>query len=114
MSRLHVSLVALLIAVTCLSVGAYATPIAGAGVVAPHSFSSFGGRVYNSSLSGGSSEQSHVTVPTNNSGVNIAPRQFSLAVPVTHESETPEPSTLILFGSGLMMVGGAVRRKFRS
>jgi PEP-CTERM motif len=116
MSRLHVSLVALLITVACLSVGAYATPIAGAGVVAPHSFSSFGGKVYNSSLSGEASEQSHLSLITNNSGsghVNIAPHQFSLRVPPPTDSQTPEPSTLILFGSGLMMVGGAVRRKFR-
>jgi hypothetical protein len=113
MSRRHVSLVALLITVACLSVGAHATPIAGSGVVTAHSFSSFGGRVYNSSLSGGASEQSHLSLIANNSGINIAPHQFSLRVPPPHESETPEPSTLILFGSGLMMVGGAVRRKFR-
>jgi hypothetical protein len=113
MSRLQVSRVAVLITVACLSVGAYATPIAGAGAVAPHSFSSFGGRVYNSSLSGGGSDQNHLTITTNNSGINIAPHQFSLRVPPPTDSQTPEPSTLILFGSGLMMVGGAVRRKFR-
>jgi len=113
MSRLQVSLVALLITVVCLSVGACATPIAGAGAVAPHSFSSFGGRVFNSSLSGGGSDQGHLTITTNNSGINIAPHQFSLRVPPPTDSQTPEPSTLILFGSGLMMVGGAVRRKFR-
>ena len=113
MSRRHFSFVTLLIAVACLSVGAYATPIAGAGAVAAHSFTSFGGRVYNSSLSGGASDQGHLTITTNNSGINIAPHQFSLRVPPPTDSQTPEPSTLILFGSGLMMVGGAVRRKFR-
>ena len=44
-------------------------------------------------------------------GLGSHPHNFAMAVPVA--SETPEPSTLTLFGSGLIVVAGAFRRKFR-
>jgi hypothetical protein len=115
MSRIYYSLVAAIFLSMMLSTSAGATPIAGAGFVQSHAFHSNAGGVYNSSLADGGSQQ-HLSLATSNSGFHfagIAPHQFSMRVPSPDQPETPEPSTLTLFGSGLMMVAGAARRKFR-
>ncbi|MGH9511749.1 MAG: PEP-CTERM sorting domain-containing protein [Terriglobales bacterium] len=77
-----------------------ATPVFSRPTVALHSLSANVGDLFNSALN------AHAV---GNNGHEIASRQFSARVPV---AETPEPSTLALFGTGLLMVAGAVRRKF--
>jgi len=95
-----------------LVLSASATPVAGGATISSHSLKSGGGGLFNSSLtvnSGGNSQASHNSF----AGGSIRPHQFSFRVPPPVISETPEPSTYALFGTGLMMLGGAVRRKFR-
>lgn len=96
-----------------LAVPANATPIVGGSVVGSHSPLSNVGGLFNSSLGSngvsGGSHQFYGSV----GHTGFAPHQFSLRVPPPTDSQTPEPSTLTLFGSGLIMIGGAVRRRFR-
>jgi hypothetical protein len=116
MSRIYGSLAVVIFLSLTLSTTARATPIAGAGFAQSHAFHGNAGEVFNSSIASGGIQQ-HLSLATaSNSSLHfdgIAPHQFSLRVPPPNESETPEPSTLTLFGSGLMMVAGAARRKFR-
>ncbi len=78
--------------------------------------------VYNSSLDGPGDGSGQGVLPDNNLGTSgngfllqgHSAHQFALRVPVPVVPEVPEPSTLTLFGSGLIIFGGAVRRRFRS
>ncbi len=94
---------------------ANATPISGGEMTlsSPLKISEHG--VFSSSLN--STVQASNHRDNNSSGyAGMAPHQFALRVPTQPPppvSETPEPSTFALFGTGLMMLGGVVRRKFR-
>ncbi len=100
-----------------LAMSAGATPMVGGAIGASQS-QSLGanvGGLFNSSLKGaGTSYSDHGLhgAPGLLQTSGFAPHQFSLRVPTPVASETPEPSTLALFGTGLIMLGGAVRRKF--
>jgi hypothetical protein len=100
-----------------LLVPANATPISGGDLPLSAPLKISGASVYHSSLNTPIQTGNHELHTASGSGyASIAPHQFALRVPTNPPptvSETPEPSTFALFGTGLMMLGGVVRRKFR-
>jgi hypothetical protein len=115
MARFLISLACSSFVMLALAMPAGATPIVGGTVGVSQSFKANVGGLFNSSLkSHGASFGDHqihgATGLIQTSG--FAPHQFSLRVPPPVVSETPEPSTLALFGTGLLMLGGLVRKRF--
>jgi len=115
MSRFLTSLASGLFLVLVLAMPAVATPIVGGTIGVSQSFKANVGGLFNSSLkSKGASYGDHEIhgAPGLIQTSGFAPHQFSLRVPPPVVSETPEPSTLALFGTGLLMLGGLVRKRF--
>ena len=111
MSRLSGSLVAGSLFLFSFAVSAGATPIAGGAIDVSHSFKSNVGGVFSSSLNADSvGNSNHEFHGSQGLGSGFGPHQFAERVPPP-ASETPEPSTLALFGTGLTMLAGAVRKR---
>ncbi len=115
MARFLSSLACSSLVMLALAMPAGATPIVGGTVGLSQSFKANVGGLFNSSLkSDGASNGDHqipgATGLIQTSG--FAPHQFILRVPPPVVTETPEPSTLALFGTGLLMLGGLVRKRF--
>lgn len=99
-----------------LAGSAFGTPITNGISGASHSLDIHAAALYSSSLAGTKSQQNYFGLATNDPGarVAIAPHQFAMRLPTPAPlPQTPEPSTLTLFGTGLIFFGGAVRRKYR-
>ncbi len=117
MIRLFTLMVNASLLLLLLAVSANATPIVGGRIGVSQSFKTNAGGVFNSSLTGRPLTSSNHGIGGTQGliqGNGFAPHQFSERVPPPTASETPEPSTLALFGTGLLMLGGVVRRKFVS
>ncbi len=115
MSRFLTSLAFGLFLMLALAMPAGATPIVGGTIGVSQSFKANVGGLFNSSLNGhGESYGDHEShgAPGLVQTSGFAPHQFSLRIPPPVVSETPEPSTLALFGTGLLMLGGLVRKRF--
>lgn len=115
MSRFFTYAACSLFLVMSLAMSAGATPMVGGATGAPQLLGANVGGLFKSSLKdAGASYSNHEFHGASGlvQASGFAPRQFSLRVPPPVTSETPEPSTLALFGTGLFMLGGVVRRKF--
>jgi PEP-CTERM motif len=113
MSRLFGSFVAGSLFLFSFAVSAGATPIVGGAIGVSHSFKSNVGGVFSSSLnadSAGNNNHEFHGPQGLGQGTGFGPHQFVERVPPP-ASETPEPSTLALFGTGLTMLAGAVRKR---
>jgi hypothetical protein len=114
MSRVIGSLAASFLLFLLMAASASATPIVGGQFVTPSPLKDNVGGVFNSSLGGsegGNTSHQFYRSGGISQGTGIGPHQFALRLPPPVESETPEPSTLTLFGTGMIMLAGAVRKR---
>ena len=78
------------------------------GSVIPVSFSVTGGKFPNGTIFVGFLEDNHQSSLV----VDQTPNSEGIVIDASH-SATPEPASLLLFGSGLLAVGGAFRRRMK-